>query len=279
MTWYYASVTEVVATDGDKATLRVLYDDYAPDDPAGQDLINVPDDDTVTCDPAQPRVKASADDRLRIGKTFVWSRNSPREKREPGRWRITDIFDSLEEGADGVVATYARVERRGDAAADSSDDDARAAPTRAEELHLLVKHARWDDAAPPPPPKPLKRRKEGAEKAARRRRRRRSPTTARRRRATRPARRRRRRPRRRRPRRRRRRRRRRRCRPSPRRSGTRRRARGDGHRGLTKGAWAHDHHVPRSAPQARRRLRMRTRRRQTRRYAPVITNFVRLSLV
>ena len=163
MTWYYASVTEVVATDGDKATLRVLYDDYAPDDPAGQDLINVPDDDTVTCDPAQPRVKASADDRLRIGKTFVWSRNSPREKREPGRWRITDIFDSLEEGADGVVATYARVERRGDAAADSSDDDARAAPTRAEELHLLVKHARWDDAAPPPPPKPLKRRKEGGE--------------------------------------------------------------------------------------------------------------------
>ena len=163
MTWYYASVTEVVATDGDKATLRVLYDDYAPDDPAGQDLINVPDDDTVTCDPAQPRVKASADDRLRIGKTFVWSRNSPREKREPGRWRITDVFDSLEEGADGVVATYARVERRGDAAADSSDDDARAAPTRAEELHLLVKHARWDDAAPPPPPKPLKRRKEGGE--------------------------------------------------------------------------------------------------------------------
>jgi hypothetical protein len=163
VTWYYASVTEVVSTDGDKATLRVLYDDYAPDDPAGQDLINVPDDDTVTCDPAQPRVKASADDRLRIGKTFVWSRNSPREKREPGRWRITDVFDSLEEGADGVVATYARVERRGDAAADSSDDDARAAPTRAEELHLLVKHARWDDAAPPPPPKPLKRRKEGGE--------------------------------------------------------------------------------------------------------------------
>ena len=106
MTWYYASVTEVVATDGDKATLRVLYDDYAPDDPAGQDLINVPDDDTVTCDPAQPRVKASADDRLRIGKTFVWSRNSPREKREPGRWRITDIFDSLEEGADGVVLVF-----------------------------------------------------------------------------------------------------------------------------------------------------------------------------
>ena len=60
----------------------------------------MPDDDTVTCDPAQPRVKASADDRLRIGKTFVWSRNSPREKREPGRWRITDIFDSLEEGMD-----------------------------------------------------------------------------------------------------------------------------------------------------------------------------------
>ena len=172
VTWYYASVTEVVATDGDKATLRVLYDDYAPDDPAGQDLINVPDDDTVTCDPAQPRVKASADDRLRIGKTFVWSRNSPREKREPGRWRVTDIFDSLEEGADGVVATYARVERRGGAAADSSDDDARAAPTRAEELHLLVKHARWDDAAPPPPPKRSSAGRR-AETAARRRRRRR----------------------------------------------------------------------------------------------------------
>ena len=77
MTWYYASVTEVVATDGDKATLRVLYDDYAPDDPAGQDLINVPDDDTVTCDPEHPRVKASADDRLRIGKTFVWPTTGP----------------------------------------------------------------------------------------------------------------------------------------------------------------------------------------------------------
>ena len=42
------------------------------------------------------QVKASADDRLRIGKTFVWARNAPREKREPGRWRVTDVFDSLE---------------------------------------------------------------------------------------------------------------------------------------------------------------------------------------
>ena len=49
VTWYGASVTEVVEASGDTATLKILYDDYASDDAAGQDEITVPDDDTVTC--------------------------------------------------------------------------------------------------------------------------------------------------------------------------------------------------------------------------------------
>ena len=97
-------------------------------------------------------------------------------KRELGRWRGHDVLRPTEEGADGVVATYARVERRGDAAADSSDDDARAAPARA-------------GSAPPREARALGRRRAAAaaqaassagrraERAARRRRRRRSPTT------------------------------------------------------------------------------------------------------
>jgi hypothetical protein len=49
VTWYGASVTEVVDASGETATLKILYDDYAADDAAGQDMITVPDDDTVTC--------------------------------------------------------------------------------------------------------------------------------------------------------------------------------------------------------------------------------------
>lgn len=165
MTWFYATVTEVVSTEDDKATLKVLYDDYAPDDEAGQDQIEVPDEDTVTCG-SQPRVLTSEDDKLRIGKTFVWSRNSPREKREPGRWKITQIYDSLEEGVDGIMCTYARVERRREVDESSDDDELKRAPTRAEELDQLVKHARWDDTAPPPAPKPLKRKKENGSPVA-----------------------------------------------------------------------------------------------------------------
>ena len=49
VTWYGASVTEVVEASGDTATLKILYDNYAADNEAGQDKITVPDDDTVTC--------------------------------------------------------------------------------------------------------------------------------------------------------------------------------------------------------------------------------------
>lgn len=169
VTWFYATVTEVVSTEDDKATLKVLYDDYAPDDEAGQDQIEVPDEDTVTCG-SQPRVLTSEDDKLRIGKTFVWSRNSPREKREPGRWKITQVYDSLEEGVDGIMCTYARVERRREVDESSDDDELKRAPTRAEELDQLVKHARWDDTAPPPAPKPLKRKKENGSPVAKKKR-------------------------------------------------------------------------------------------------------------
>jgi len=64
-------VTEVVEASGDTATLKILYDNYAADNEAGQDKITVPDDDTLTCCAADQH-DLSDDAMDRDGRPWGW---------------------------------------------------------------------------------------------------------------------------------------------------------------------------------------------------------------
>ncbi|KAK7232424.1 hypothetical protein SO694_00032121 [Aureococcus anophagefferens] len=149
--------------------LEIRYDDYDDEDPVGRDVVPFPcpNDEVVACGPA-PRRLLEADDERHRGRVFAWKRGAPREKREPGRWRVADVFDSVEEGSDGLVATFSR-------AADGESATApRRAPRRAEALGELLRYARWDDEkaefagakrpGPKKSPPPAKKRAKPTEK-------------------------------------------------------------------------------------------------------------------
>ena len=147
--------------------LEIRYDDYDDEDPVGRDVVPFPcpNDEVVACGPA-PRRSLEADDERHRGRVFAWKRGAPREKREPGRWRVADVFDSVEEGSDGLVATFSR----------AADGESATAPRRAEALGELLRYARWDDEkaesggakrpGPKKSPPPAKKRAKPAEKPA-----------------------------------------------------------------------------------------------------------------
>ncbi|KAH8065211.1 hypothetical protein JL722_2119 [Aureococcus anophagefferens] len=184
VSWLFATVRRVLPPGGDAdgdakeegdagdaaaapsgPRLEIRYDDYDDEDPVGRDVVPFPcpNDEVVACGPA-PRRLLEADDERHRGRVFAWKRGAPREKREPGRWRVADVFDSVEEGSDGLVATFSR----------AADGESATAPRRAEALCELLRYARWDDEkadhggakrpGPKKSPPPAKKRAKPAEK-------------------------------------------------------------------------------------------------------------------
>lgn len=132
--WLYATVTAQGApTPRGKLPLTCRYDDESD----GCDEVLWPCDDAVALPrDAPPRPRVTARDAALVGKSFEWKRSKAQaDGAPPGRWVVTDVFDSLDEGVDAVVATIRRA--YGDADAASPDD---------EELYESLEELRGDAA-------------------------------------------------------------------------------------------------------------------------------------
>ncbi|KAJ8600853.1 hypothetical protein CTAYLR_008513 [Chrysophaeum taylorii] len=100
--WFYATVTGPGTAP---RTYAITYDEGD-----GADEIAWPSPDAVAIPrDAPPRPKVTKQDEALVGKSFEWTddddnTNNNEKRRRRRRWIVTDIFDSLDEGVDALVA-------------------------------------------------------------------------------------------------------------------------------------------------------------------------------
>lgn len=122
--WLYATVES-----SDKNTLSVSYDETE-----GLDEIQWPSPDAVALPKdTPPRPKVSSKDEALVGKSFEWANGND----EKQRWVVTDVFDSLDEGVDALVATIKPLKKS------TNDDEDEIYETLQE---LLAEAINWQDA-------------------------------------------------------------------------------------------------------------------------------------